>query len=82
MSSCFSSGFENEYLYSIYYTSENKDDDKALDMAINLSNEGVKDETTVDLIPYKSNLSMYINDVYLAKYSDIEKLLKHGKVKT
>lgn len=81
MSSCFSSGFENEYPYSIYYTSENKDDDKALDMAINLSNEGVKDETTVDLIPYKSNLSMYINDVYLAKYSDIEKLLKHGKVK-
>ena len=81
MSSCFSSGFENEYPYSIYYTSENKDDDKALDMAINLGNEGVKDETTVDLIPYKSNLSMYINDVYLAKYSDIEKLLKHGKVK-
>lgn len=80
MSSCFSSGFENEYPYSIYYTSENKDD-KALDMAINLGNEGVKDETTVDLIPYKSNLSMYINDVYLAKYSDIEKLLKHGKVK-
>ncbi|OSB12520.1 hypothetical protein B2H97_05340 [Paraclostridium bifermentans] len=81
MSSCFSSGFENEYPYSIYYTSENKDDDKTLDMAINLGNEGVKDETTVDLIPYKSNLSMYINDVYLAKYSDIEKLLKHGKVK-
>ena len=81
MSSCFSSGFENEYPYSIYYTSENKDDDKALDMAINLGNEGVKDETTVDLIPYKSNLSMYINDVYLTKYSDIEKLLKHGKVK-
>lgn len=81
MSSCFSSGFENEYPYSIYYTSENKDDDKALDIAINLGNEGVKDETTVDLIPYKSNLSMYINDVYLAKYSDIEKLLKHGKVK-
>lgn len=81
MSSCFSSGFENEYPYSIYYTSENKDDDKALDMAINLGNEGVNDETTVDLIPYKSNLSMYINDVYLAKYSDIEKLLKHGKVK-
>lgn len=81
MSSCFSSGFENEYPYSIYYTSENKDDDKALDMAINLGNECVKDETTVDLIPYKSNLSMYINDVYLAKYSDIEKLLKHGKVK-
>lgn len=81
MSSCFSSGFENEYPYSIYYTSENKDDDKALDMAINLGNEDVKDETTVDLIPYKSNLSMYINDVYLAKYSDIEKLLKHGKVK-
>ena len=81
MSSCFSSGFENEYPYSIYYTSENKDDDKALDTAINLGNEGVKDETTVDLIPYKSNLSMYINDVYLAKYSDIEKLLKHGKVK-
>lgn len=80
MSSCFSSGFENEYPYSIYYTSENKDD-KALDMAINLGNEDVKDETTVDLIPYKSNLSMYINDVYLAKYSDIEKLLKHGKVK-
>lgn len=81
MSSCFSSGFENEYPYSIYYTSENKDDDKALDMAVNLGNEDVKDETTVDLIPYKSNLSMYINDVYLAKYSDIEKLLKHGKVK-
>lgn len=81
MSSCFSSGFENEYPYSIYYTSENKDDDKSLDMAINLGNEDVKDETTVDLIPYKSNLSMYINDVYLAKYSDIEKLLKHGKVK-
>ncbi|WP_419741679.1 FtsX-like permease family protein [Paraclostridium dentum] len=81
MSSCFSSGFENEYPYSIYYTSENKDDDKALDMAINLGNEGVKYRTTVDLIPYKSNLSMYINDVYLAKYSDIEKLLKHGKVK-
>lgn len=81
MSSCFSSGFENEYPYSIYYTSENKDDDKALDMAINLGNEDVKDETTVDLITYKSNLSMYINDVYLAKYSDIEKLLKHGKVK-
>lgn len=81
MSSCFSSGFENEYPYSIYYTSENKDDDKALDMAINLGNEDVKDETTVDLIPHKSNLSMYINDVYLAKYSDIEKLLKHGKVK-
>nr|WP_206001540.1 ABC transporter permease [Paraclostridium dentum] len=81
MSSCFSSGFENEYPYSIYYTSENKADDKSLDMAINLGNEGVKNETTVDLIPYKSNLSMYINDVYLAKYSDIEKLLKHGKVK-
>ena len=81
MSSCFSSGFENEYPYSIYYTSENKDDDKSLDMAINLGNEDVKYKTTVDLIPYKSNLSMYINDVYLAKYSDIEKLLKHGKVK-
>lgn len=81
MSSCFSSGFENEYPYSIYYTSENKDDDKALDMAINLGNEDVKYKTTVDLIPYKSNLSMYINDVYLAKYSDVENLLKHGKVK-
>lgn len=81
MSSCFSSGFENEYPYSIYYTSENKDDDKSLDMAINLGNEDVKYKTTVDLIPYKSNLSMYINDVYLAKYSDVENLLKHGKVK-
>lgn len=81
MSSCFSSGFENEYPYSIYYTSENKDDDKSLDMAVNLSNEDVKYKTTVDLIPYKSNLSMYINDVYLVKYSDVEKLLKHGKVK-
>lgn len=81
MSSCFSSGFENEYPYSIYYTSENKDDDKSLDMAVNLGNEDVKDETTVDLIPHKSNLSMYINDVYLAKYSDVENLLKHGKVK-
>lgn len=81
MSSCFSSGFENEYPYSIYYTSENKDDDKSLDMAVNLSNEDVKYKTTVDLIPYKSNLSMYINDVYLAKYSDVENLLKHGKVK-
>ncbi|MCE9676610.1 ABC transporter permease [Paraclostridium bifermentans] len=81
MSSCFSSGFENEYPYSIYYTSENKDDDKSLDMAVNLGNEDVKYKTTVDLIPYKSNLSMYINDVYLAKYSDVENLLKHGKVK-
>lgn len=81
MSSCFSSGFENEYPYSIYYTSENKNDDKSLDMAVNLSNEDVKYKTTVDLIPYKSNLSMYINDVYLVKYSDVEKLLKHGKVK-
>lgn len=81
MSSCFSSGFENEYPYSIYYTSENKADDKSLDMAINLGNEDVKYKTTVDLIPYKSNLSMYINDVYLAKYSDVENLLKHGKVK-
>lgn len=81
MSSCFATGFENEYPYSIYYTSENKNDDKSLDMAVNLSNEDVKYETTVDLIPYKSNLSMYINDVYLAKYSDVEKLLKHGKVK-
>lgn len=81
MSSCFSSGFENEYPYSIYYTSENKDDDKSLNMAVNLGNEDVKYKTTVDLIPYKSNLSMYINDVYLAKYSDVENLLKHGKVK-
>lgn len=81
MSSCFATGFENEYPYSIYYTSENKNDDKSLDMAVNLSNEDVKYETTVDLIPYKSNLSMYINDVYLAKYSDVENLLKHGKVK-
>ena len=81
MSSCFSSGFENEYPYSIYYTSENKDDDKSLDMAVNLGNEDVKYKTTVDLIPYKSNLSMYINDVYLAKYSDVENLLKHGNVK-
>ncbi|KGJ48866.1 hypothetical protein KD33_11915 [Clostridium sp. NCR] len=81
MSSCFSSGFENEYPYSIYYTSENKNDDKSLDMAVNLSNEDVKYKTTVDLIPYKSNLSMYINDVYLVKYSDVENLLKHGKVK-
>ncbi|MBN8047672.1 MAG: FtsX-like permease family protein [Paraclostridium dentum] len=81
MSSCFSSGFENEYPYSIYYTSENKADDKSLDMAVNLGNEDVKYKTTVDLIPYKSNLSMYINDVYLAKYSDVENLLKHGKVK-
>lgn len=81
MSSVFSQGFEDEYPYSIYYISENKDDDKTLDMAVNLSNEDIKSETTIDLIPYKSNLSMYISDVYLAKYSDIESLLKHKKVK-
>ncbi|GAA0704967.1 ABC transporter permease [Paraclostridium ghonii] len=81
MNALFSQGLYGDYPYSISYISQNKDDNKALDMAINLSNEDIKSETTVDLIPYKSDLSMYISDIYLTKYSDVENLLKHKKVK-
>lgn len=80
MNAFFSSSLENEYPYSMYYISEDKNDD-ILDTAINFGNESIIHKTNMSLITYKSSLSMYINDVYITRYSDIEKLIKHGKVK-
>lgn len=80
MNALFSSSFENEYPYSMYYISEDKNDD-ILDTAINFGNESIRHKTNMSLITYKSSLSMYINNVYITRYSDIEKLIKHGKVK-
>ncbi|QEZ70461.1 FtsX-like permease family protein [Paraclostridium bifermentans] len=81
MSSFVSQIFDNEHPYSLYYISQNKNDDNVLDKAIKLSNEDVKFKTSLNLVPYKSNLSMYIKNIYLAKYSNIEGLLKYKKVK-
>lgn len=81
MNSLFSRGRDIEFPYSLYYISQDKKDEKLLKSAVNLSHENVAFETDIDLIPYKTNISEYIEDVYMVKYSDVKNVLKNKDVK-
>lgn len=80
MKNVISGGKEGEVPYSLYYISQNSNDDKIVDEAIKLSKEEIDFKVNLDFIPYKTNLIPYINDFSIARYSDIEHIMDNKKL--
>ncbi|MBO3443528.1 ABC transporter permease [Clostridium sp. CCUG 7971] len=80
MINLISGGKEVEVPYSLYYISQNSNDDKIVDEAIKLSKEEIDFKANLDFIPYKTNLNSYINDFNIIRYSDIEHIMDNKKL--
>lgn len=80
MKNLISGGKEVEVPYSLYYISQNSNDDKIVDEAIELSKEEIDFKVNLDFIPYKTDLIPYINDFDIVRYSDIEHIMGNKKL--
>ncbi|MGX4600547.1 FtsX-like permease family protein [Faecalimicrobium sp. JNUCC 81] len=87
MKNLISGGREVEVPYSLYYISQNSNDDKIVDEAIKLSKEEIDFKVNLDFIPYKingnpykTNLNPYISNFSIVRYSDIEHIMDNKKL--